>query len=34
MCPSYGIGPTEFEEAAKLVKGEEREHILDLAARR
>ncbi|MEU3624341.1 endonuclease III [Amycolatopsis coloradensis] len=34
MCPSYGIGPTGFEEAAKLVKGEEREHILDLAARR
>jgi endonuclease-3 len=27
-CPSYGAGPTEFEEAAKLVKGEEREHIL------
>ncbi|AUI62220.1 endonuclease III [Amycolatopsis sp. BJA-103] len=34
MCPSYGTGPTDFEEAAKLVKGEEREHILDLAARR
>ncbi|MBB5853539.1 endonuclease III [Amycolatopsis umgeniensis] len=34
MCPSYGTGPTGFEEAAKLVKGEEREHILDLAARR
>ncbi|WP_414943524.1 endonuclease III [Amycolatopsis sp. cmx-11-32] len=34
MCPSYGAGPTGFEEAAKLVKGEEREHILDLAARR
>ncbi|MEV6910730.1 endonuclease III [Amycolatopsis sp. NPDC051071] len=33
MCPSYGTGPTDFEEAAKLVKGEEREHILDLAAR-
>ncbi|WP_410662893.1 endonuclease III [Amycolatopsis sp. lyj-84] len=34
MCPSYGTGPTDFEEAAKLVKGEEREHILDLAAGR
>lgn len=34
MCPSFGTGPTGFEEAAKLVKGEEREHILDLAARR
>ncbi|OLZ60374.1 endonuclease III [Amycolatopsis keratiniphila] len=34
MCPSYGTGPTGFEEAAKLVKGEERDHILDLAARR
>ncbi|MGW4485985.1 endonuclease III [Amycolatopsis sp. NPDC004368] len=32
-CPSYGLGPTEFEVAAKLVKGEEREHILELAAR-
>lgn len=34
MCPSFGTGPTGFEEAAKLVKGDEREHILDLAARR
>jgi endonuclease-3 len=32
-CPSYGAGPTEFEAAAKLVKGDEREHILELAAR-
>ncbi|GAA3559437.1 endonuclease III [Amycolatopsis ultiminotia] len=32
-CPSFGAGPTEFEVAAKLVKGEEREHILELAAR-
>ncbi|MEC3975031.1 endonuclease III [Amycolatopsis sp. H20-H5] len=32
-CPSYGAGPTEFEAAAKLVKGVEREHILELAAR-
>ncbi|MFE0021807.1 endonuclease III [Amycolatopsis sp. NPDC059021] len=31
-CPAYGTGPTGFEEAAKLVKGEEREHILALAA--
>ncbi|WP_236790799.1 endonuclease III [Amycolatopsis sp. GM8] len=27
-CPSFGTGPTEFDEAAKLVKGPEREHIL------
>jgi endonuclease-3 len=27
-CPSYGTGPADFEEAAKLVKGEEREHLL------
>lgn len=32
-CPSFGTGPTEFEEAAKLVKGEEAEHLLDLAER-
>jgi endonuclease III len=32
-CPSFGAGPTEFEVAAKLVKGEERDHILELAAR-
>lgn len=29
-CPSFGIGPTEFEQAAKLVKGPEREHLLAL----
>ncbi len=34
MCPSYGTGPTGFEEAAKLVKGDEREHILAMAAGR
>ena len=27
-CPSFGAGPTDFEEAAKLVKGQEREHLL------
>jgi endonuclease-3 len=32
-CPSFGAGPTEFEPAAKLVKGEEAEHLLDLAER-
>jgi len=29
-CPSYGIGPTEFDLAAKLVKGPERDHLLEL----
>jgi endonuclease-3 len=29
-CPSYGTGPTDFEEAAELVKGEEREHLLTM----
>jgi endonuclease-3 len=33
-CPSYGTGPTGFDEAAKLVKGVEKEHILALAAPR
>lgn len=32
-CPSFGIGPTEFEAAAKLVKGPEREHLLELVSR-
>ena len=27
-CPSYGIGPTDPQEAAKLVKGPEAEHLL------
>ncbi|MGH3495024.1 MAG: endonuclease III, partial [Sciscionella sp.] len=31
-CPSYGAGPTEPEEAAALVKGEEAEHLIALAA--
>jgi endonuclease-3 len=30
-CPSYGLGPTEKAEAAKLVKGPETEHLLTLA---
>jgi endonuclease-3 len=33
-CPSFGTGPTGFEEAAKLVKGVEKDHILALAAPR
>ncbi|HEV7649421.1 MAG TPA: endonuclease III [Actinophytocola sp.] len=32
-CPSFGAGPTEFEIAAKLVKGDEAEHLIDLAER-
>ena len=31
-CPSFGAGPTEWDEAAELVTGPEREHILDLAS--
>lgn len=31
-CPSYGAGPTDFETAARLVKGPEREQLLGLAA--
>src|SRR3954453_8215608 len=27
-CPSYGLGPTELEPAAALVKGPSREHLL------
>ncbi|GLZ40959.1 endonuclease III [Actinokineospora sp. NBRC 105648] len=30
-CPSFGAGPTEPEQAAKLVKGEEAPHLLALA---
>nr|WP_026454653.1 endonuclease III [Saccharomonospora iraqiensis] len=29
-CPSYGTGPTEFDAAAKLVRGPERDHLLGL----
>ncbi len=32
-CPSFGIGPTDPEAAAKLVKGPEREHLLELVGR-
>lgn len=30
-CPSYGIGPTDPVEAAALVKGPEKQHLLALA---
>lgn len=30
-CPSYGLGPTEPEEAAKLLKGPEADHLRELA---
>ena len=30
-CPAYGLGPTDPGEAAALVKGVEREHLLELA---
>ena len=29
-CPSYGLGPTDPAEAAKLIKGPEAEHLLGL----
>ncbi len=32
-CPSFGIGPTDPETAAKLVKGPERDHLLELVGR-
>ncbi|MCU1684990.1 MAG: endonuclease [Amycolatopsis sp.] len=32
-CPSFGTGPTGFEEAAKLVKGEERDHLLAMVTK-
>ncbi|SDD85088.1 endonuclease III [Actinokineospora iranica] len=32
-CPSFGIGPTEPEQAAKLVKGAEADHLIALAER-
>ncbi|MFD4195325.1 endonuclease III [Amycolatopsis thermoflava] len=32
-CPSYGAGPTGFEEAAKLVKGPERDHLLAMVTK-
>ncbi|MDG3009395.1 endonuclease III [Rhodococcus sp. D2-41] len=33
-CPSFGAGPTDKAEAAKLVKGPETEHLLELAGLR
>lgn len=33
-CPSYGTGPTDFELAAKLVKGPERDHLLAMVQTR
>lgn len=30
-CPSFGEGPTDFDEAAALVRGPETEHLLELA---
>jgi endonuclease-3 len=32
-CPSYGTGPVDYEQAAKLVKGVEAEHVLAMAQR-
>ncbi|OQS14438.1 endonuclease III [Nocardia donostiensis] len=32
-CPSYGIGPTDPDTAAALVKGPEAEHLLELVGR-
>ncbi|MEU7767555.1 endonuclease III [Nocardia sp. NPDC049190] len=32
-CPSFGIGPTDPAAAAQLVKGPEREHLLELVGR-
>ncbi|WP_439651090.1 endonuclease III [Nocardia panacis] len=32
-CPSFGTGPIEFEAAAKLVKGPEAPHLLELVRR-
>lgn len=33
-CPSFGTGPTGFDEAAKLVKGPERDHLLAMVRTR
>ncbi|GHF03519.1 endonuclease III [Amycolatopsis deserti] len=33
-CPSFGAGPIEFEDAAKLVKGPERDHLLAMVTQR
>jgi endonuclease-3 len=32
LCPSYGTGPTDFVEAAKLLKGPRVEELTELAA--
>ncbi|MEU7139204.1 endonuclease III [Nocardia sp. NPDC046473] len=32
-CPSFGAGPTDPDTAAELVKGPEREHLLELVGR-
>ena len=32
-CPSYGLGPEDPVKAAKLVKGDEKPHLLELADR-
>lgn len=32
-CPSYGAGPTDPDVAAKLIKGPEAEHLLELVSR-
>ena len=32
-CPSYGLGPEDPDKAAKLVKGDEKPHLLELADR-
>ncbi|MEO6090790.1 MAG: endonuclease III [Umezawaea sp.] len=33
QCPSYGIGEVDPDKAAKLVKGDEAPHLIDLADR-
>ncbi|MFD4673885.1 endonuclease III [Lentzea sp. NPDC058450] len=32
-CPSYGLGPEDPDKAAKLVKGDEKPHLIELAER-
>jgi endonuclease-3 len=32
LCPSYGTGPTDFVEAAKLLKGPRVEELAEQAA--
>ncbi|WP_107653770.1 endonuclease III [Nocardia suismassiliense] len=32
-CPSFGVGPTDPDTAAELVKGPEKEHLLELVGR-